>query len=306
MGAPGRRGLSPPAGTAGAPAEGRPATLRHGVILYAGREGSSAIVAHLGRHPQVVVPLFEQLDLYMLEGTMPAEALAQLPMALRRTLRSGRYEPGFFAPEAAGLPAPDPAGRCTLFKWRGWRLDAAVAAALAAEGAGLFLLNRRDLLNLNLSLYFTRHVIGGGVLRHPQFELLSMPAERHDAFRADLRARRFRVEPALLAAEMEGQVESKARILEALRVFAAAGVALRPLWYEDFLAAPLPFLTAMLDALGLPWDAAARESEYVKMSRADLREQVENLAELEAAPEIAALVARWAEVAAGYAALGPG
>lgn len=291
---------------ASAPAEGRPAPMRHGVILYAGREGSSAIVAHLGRHPQVVVPLFEHLDLYMLERAVPAEARGHLPMALRRTLRAGRYEPGFFAPADAGLPPPDPAGWRTLFKWRGWRLDAAVAAALAAEGAGLFLLNRRDLLNLNLSLYFTRHVIGGGVLRHPQFELLSMPAERHDAFRAGLRAQRFRVDPGLLAAEMRGQVQSKARILGAMRDFAAAGVPLRPIWYEDFLAAPLPFLAGMLDALGLGWHPAARESEYVKMSRADLREQVENLAELEAAPEIAALLVRWAEIAAGYAALDGG
>lgn len=278
--------------------------MRHGILLYAGREGSSAIVAHLRRHSQVAVPLFEQLDLYMLEREVPAEAREDLPAALRRTLRSGRYEPGYFAPEAAGLPEPDPAGRRTLFKWRGWRLDPPVAEAMAAEGAGLFLLNRRDILNLNLSLYFTRHVIGGGVLRHPQFEVLAMPAERHDAFRAGLQAVRFRADAGLLAAEMAGQVESKCRILEALRAFAARGVPLVPLWYEDFHAAPRPFLEGMLATLGLPWEDAVRESEYVKTSRADLREQVENRDEIEADPRLRALQAEWATVAAAYAALG--
>jgi hypothetical protein len=280
--------------------------MRHAVILYAGREGSSAIVAHLGRHPQVVVPLFEQLDLYMLEREVPRADREHLPWALRRTLRAGRYAPSWFAPEAAGMPAPDPGGRRSLFKWRGWRLDEAVAEALAAEGAGLFLLNRRDLLNLNLSLYFTRHVIGGGVLRHPQFEILSLPPEQREGYRAGLQRQRFAVDVAALAAEMRGQVASKRRILGAMAGFAARGVRLVPLWYEDFLAAPEPFLAGMLAALDLPWHAAVRESEYVEMSRPDLREQVENLAELEAAPEVRSLLEEWAEVAAGYAVLAPG
>jgi hypothetical protein len=279
--------------------------MRHGVVLYAGREGSSAIVAHLKRHPQVAVPLFEQLDLYMLEREVPREAWEHLPLALRRTLRSGRYAPGFFAPPEAGMPEPDAAGRRTLFKWRGWRLDAPVAEALAAEGAGLFLLNRRDLLNLNLSLYFTRHVIGGGTLRHPQFEILALPPAQRASFRAGLQAQRFTVDPALLAEEMRGQVRSKRRILGALAGFAAQGVPLRPVWYEDFLAAPQPFLVGMLAALGLPWEPAVAESEYVKMSRPDLRPQVENLAEIEGDPVLRGLEAEWAEIAAGYAALGP-
>ncbi len=38
--------------------------MRHAVILFSGREGSSAIVSHLRRHPRIAVPLFEDLDDY--------------------------------------------------------------------------------------------------------------------------------------------------------------------------------------------------------------------------------------------------
>ncbi|MBX9699613.1 MAG: hypothetical protein K2X74_09255, partial [Acetobacteraceae bacterium] len=263
------------------------------MILYSGREGSSALVAHLRRHPRIAVPFFEKLDLYMLEREVPRAAWEHLPLALRRTLRGGRYEPAFFAPAEAGLPEPDAAGRQTVFKWRGWRLDPPVAAALLAEGAGLFLLNRRDLLNLNLSLYLTRHAIGGGVLRHPQFEALALRPDGRAALRAELWETRFAVDVAILAAEMRGQVEAKRATLGAVRDFSARGVPMRPIWYEDFLTTPEPILAGMLAALGQPWDAAVRESEYQKMSRPDLREQVENLPALERSSEIADLLGEW-------------
>jgi hypothetical protein len=279
--------------------------MHHGVVLFSGREGSSALIAHLGRHPQVVVPLFEHLDRYLLEAAVPAADLVHLPLALRRTLRAGRFEPGWFAGEGAGLPAPDAAGRRTLFKWRGWRLDAAVAEALAAEGAGLFLLQRRDLLGLHLSLFFGRHVLGGGArLVHPQFEILHLPPAARPGYLAALQARRFHADVPALVAAMAGQVAAQRARLAALAGFAAHGVALVPIWYEAFLGAPEGVLRDMLAALGLAWDPAVAGCEYVKTMRADLRAQVENRAAVEAAAEIRALEAEWAALCDEFAALG--
>lgn len=275
--------------------------MRHAVVLFSGREGSSAILSHLRRHPRIAVPLFEELDHYMLVQELAPELHCHLPSALRRTFRTGRYEPAFFAP-GSGEELPD-SGRHTAFKWRGWNLEPPVAEAFAAEDAGIFLLNRRDLLNLALSLYFTREVIGGGTLVHPQFLLFRMPLAERPGYLADLRSRHFPVDPEVLARDMRGFIGEKQRVVRAMRVFAAAGVPAWPVWYEDFAREPRPFLAGMLDRLGLDMPPEVLETEYVKVSREDMREQVENLAELEAAPGIREQVERWQETCAMLEAL---
>jgi hypothetical protein len=101
--------------------------MRHAVILFSGREGSSAILSHLRRHPRIAVPLLEELDHYMLAQQVAPELHGHLPAALRRTFRTGRYEPAFFAPGSGG-ELPD-SGRHTAFTWRGWNLEPPVAEA---------------------------------------------------------------------------------------------------------------------------------------------------------------------------------
>jgi len=275
--------------------------MRHAVVLFSGREGSSAILSHLRRHPRIAVPLFEELDHYVLAQQVAPELHGHLPAALRRIFRAGRYEPASFAP-GTGEEMPD-SGRHTAFKWRGWNLEPPVAEAFAAEDAGIFLLNRRDLLNLALSLYFTREVIGGGTQVHPQFLLMDMPPAQRPGYLEDLRTRRFPVDPEALAREMCAFIAGKRSLLSAMRAFAAAGVPAWPIWYEDFAREPGPFLARMLDRLGLDMPPAVLETEYVKVSRADMREQVENLAELEAHPAIREQATRWQETCAMLEAL---
>lgn len=280
--------------------------MRHAVILYAAREGSSAIVSHLRRHPRIAVPVFEQLDHYLVEQEVPPERRRHLAAALRRVFRTGTYSPDFFA-EGSGEEVPDATaaaeGRRVVFKWRGWGLDAAVAEVFAAEGVGVFLLNRRDLLNLGLSLHFTREVVGGGELVHPQFAVVEMPEAERPAYLAALRSRRFRVEPGRLAAEMREHLGAKRAVLDAMAGFAARGIPVRPLWYEEFRDAPEPFLTALLARLGLKLWRQVLRTEYVKVSREDMREQVENPAELEADPAIRGLLEEWARYCAEVEAL---
>jgi hypothetical protein len=279
--------------------------MRHAVILYVAREGSSAITSHLRRHPRIAVPVFEQLDHYLVEQEVPPERRRFLPAALRRVFRSGRYAPDLFA-EGSGEELPAATGaeeRRVVFKWRGWGLDAAVAEVFAAERVGVFLLNRRDLLNLGLSLYYTKEVIGGGRLVHPQFTVVEMPEAERPAYLAALRARRFRVEPGGLAAEMRAHIGAKRGLFGAMAGFAARGIPVRPLWYEEYQAAPEPFLTALLARLGLKLWPQVLRTEYVKVSREDMREQVENPAELEADPEIRRLLEEWGRFCAEVEAL---
>jgi hypothetical protein len=214
--------------------------MRHAVILFSGREGSSAIVSHLRRHPRIAVPIFENLDGYKVEQEVAPERRQHLPAALRRIFRSGRYNPGFFA-EGSGKEIP-PREQRIAFKWRPWCLDALVAGAFAAEDAGVFLLSRRDLLNQSLSLYFTREVIGGGTLVHPQFVYMSMDPEKRPGYLEELRAQRFRVDCGPVRQDMRGLIDAKQAMLEAMRGFVAAGVPVRPIWYE--------LLTGMADP---PW-----------------------------------------------------
>jgi hypothetical protein len=282
--------------------------MRHAVILYAAREGSSAITSHLRRHPRIAVPVFEQLDHYLVQEQVPPERRRHLPAALRRVFRSGRYGPDFFA-AGSGEEAPAATaaeGLRVVFKWRGWGPDAAVAEIFAAEGVGVFLLNRRDLLNLGLSLHFTREVVGGGALVHPQFTVIEMPEAERPAYLAALRARRFRVEPGRLAAELREHIAAKRAVLDAMAGFAARGIPVRPLWYEEFRDAPEPFLTALLARLGLKLWRQVLRTEYVKVSREDMREQVENPAELEADPEIRGLLEEWARFCAEVEAMASG
>ena len=276
--------------------------MRHAVILFSGREGSSAIVSHLRRHPRIAVPLFEDLDDYNVQEQVAPERRQHLTAALRRIFRSGRYKPGFFA-EGSGEDVPLGEQR-TAFKWRAWRLDPPVAEVFAAEDAGVFLLNRRDLLNQNLSLYLTREVIGGGTLVHPQFLYMEMAPEERPGYVEQLRTRRFRVDHGPVERDMREQIDAKRAVLGAMRHFAAAGVPVHPIWYEDFAADARAFLEAVLQRMGLELRPAVLQTEYVKMSREDVRDQVENLEELEARPAIRGLLREWRRTCAEIEALG--
>ena len=57
--------------------------------------------------------------------------------------------------------------------------------------------------------------------------------------------------PDLLAAELRGHIAGKRQVLDAMAAFAARGIPVQPLWYEEYRDAPEPFLTALLARLGL-------------------------------------------------------
>jgi hypothetical protein len=146
-------------------------------------------------------------------------------------------------------------------------------------------------------------VIGGGQLVHPQFLLFRMPAAERPGYLADLRSRCFPVDPGILAQDMRVFSNGQRRVVRAMRNFAAAGVPAWPVCYEDFLQEPRPFLAGMLERLSLDLPPEVLKTEYVKVSREDMREQVGNLAELEAAPAICEQLDRWWETCAMLEAL---
>ncbi|MBX6376409.1 MAG: hypothetical protein IRZ13_19550, partial [Acetobacteraceae bacterium] len=168
--------------------------LRHFALLFSEREGSSAMIDSLGRHPQIVVPFFESLDHYIIREKVPEAQWPALPAVIGRVLRSGRYASSYFA-EAGAEPDEAPTNRHVAFKWRPWGDASRIGPVLAQHGAGAYLLMRRSMLNWCLSLYFTNHVAKQltdiEIHRHPQFQITSMSAEEREAFLQRLRSEVF-------------------------------------------------------------------------------------------------------------------
>lgn len=270
---------------------------RHAVICYNGREGSSPIVWSLSRHPKIRTPLFEELDEANVEAEYGAGAVHRLVRVFARIFAEARYDKAWFDPRDIVDPAR-PADAHVALKWRPWGDPDAVARQFRASGAVPFLLVRRDVLNLMLSLHYTFEILpalGEAHTGHVQFAVVEMGAEERAAYLARLRARRFHVELDRLVRRLSEFVEQKSAFLDRQAAFLAAGLRPETLVYEDFVADKRRFLTRIVERIGLDYVEEMQDSHSPKVNREDMRDQVENIAEIERSSAIRALLARWDE-----------
>ena len=173
-----------------------------------------------------------------------------------------------------------------------------IARQFRTSGATVLLLLRRDILNMQISLYYTFTVLPAlGEIHHGhvQFAVIDMTPDERADYLERLRGRRFHVDPDCFAAQIEEFVDGKSAFLEWRAVFVAAGVPTATIVYEDFLRDKQGFLMAFAQRIGLDWHPEMADSHSPKVNREDMRGQVENIAEIEAAPRIVALLARWDE-----------
>jgi hypothetical protein len=225
---------------------------RNFVILFAGREGSSAIISMMSAQARVHVPVWEDLDPHRLEGG-PDRLLA----VMDQVFAEGRWDGARYARNRLAMRAraPVPAGvRHVGFKWRPWGDAGAVAALFRRHRVVVFLLHRRDVVEKAASSYLTFHAMPAAGMAalgdHPQFRLADMgPGERAAAlaringFRAAVDGRRFRGVLRDCLRQKAGQVA----FAEAL---AGAGVTVVPLDHADFAADRVAVVGGMLRRIG--------------------------------------------------------
>lgn len=261
------------------------------VILYTGREGSSAIIKAFADRQDIIVPVMEDFDPYacadLVEGDVPA--------ILNHMLGTARFSKGadhqVTRPPAGTLPRPPAVG----FKWRIWGDATRIAEVFREHGVVVFELLRHDIVNLALSLYLTNFVLPLEQLcrfpeiihdPNPQFRTRWLERAAQEEVIKFIRSREFAVDLHKFIKLMEGYAAGRQHIrTKYVDVFRAAGLEVHTSFYEDFLTNPTMFLSRMAELLSIKIDPN-REPYYRKVARDDIRTQVTNLSELETSREV--------------------
>jgi len=278
---------------------------RNFILMFQGKEGSSAYVSHLGNHPRISVPLFEELERHKLRKTFrDADALApNLPGIVARIFETGSFDPAFLDASAPQPVTTRPAGTdVTGFKWRIWIPPEALIDRLRAHDVMLLNIQRTDFTDLMFSVYTTyvakqeNPVLAEGGGDALQFRLAKAGPEERAAIEAELAALRFTVDPEKLWPLVARRLRGYRKRLEKLRVFAGAGIPIHNISYEEFVADPETSLRGTLAALGLEFHPGVLKTRYKKVLRSDPRDLALNADEIQAMPEFADYREKWDRV----------
>ena len=116
--------------------------MRHNfVILFTGHEGSSPLVSMLRKHPQIAMPVFEDLDLPNFSQHFERGRVADV---IEHYLSTGSYPTDIAAVNARDPDSPGPQ-RSIGFKWRGFSAPGVVEVLLRTN-AVVFMLMRTNVL----------------------------------------------------------------------------------------------------------------------------------------------------------------
>lgn len=247
------------------------------VIIYSGRTGSSPVVNILARQPGICVPVFENLD----RRFIGADRTGEIPGILDQVFATGAL-PGANLPEH--LPR-FPAGETPAsigFKWRPFGDWAKVCEVLRARDVTLFVLTRRDFVELASSLYITSH---GNKLqsevkieKHPQFGLAigARAAVEREAIER-LQTMTFPVRPRLLYQVMHHQADMRGRLLDLAADAHQRGVRVRSILYEDFTADNAGFIRGLLAEIGMPAGEIDTTTAFEKVMKVPAKSRLKRL-----------------------------
>jgi hypothetical protein len=259
---------------------------RHFVILYCGREGSSAIIKAFANGTDVATPVTEEFDRYQCAGVDENK----VPTILRHMLATARFSTNVDRafdqlPTTVSPPAP-----AVGFKWRIWGAPENIAEVLRDYDVVVFELLRSDIVNLALSLYLTTHVLPfqknhrfAKIFEdpNPQFRIRWLAKDDQEEVIRFIRSREFAVDLKQLVPIMEEYVASRQQLRQRyVALFKTCRLDVHTLYYEDFLANASDFLSRMAGNIGTTIDPK-QDLFYPKVSRDDIRTQITNLTELE-------------------------
>lgn len=278
------------------------------VIIYSGRTGSSPIVNILARQPGVCVPVFENLDRRFIGEARAGE----IPGILDQVLATGTLE-GVLDETTLPEHMPRfPAGETPQsigFKWRPFGDWAKTCEVLRARDVTLFVLTRRDFVELASSLYITSH---GNSLqsevkinKHPQFGLAigARAAVEREAIER-LQTMTFPVRPRLLYRVMHHQANMRSRLLDLATEAHRHGVRVRSILYEDFTADNAGFIRGMLGELGLPAGDLDTTSSFEKVMKVPAKSRLDHLGPWLLLPPLRLQMLRYGQAGRALADLG--
>lgn len=257
---------------------------RNFIILYTSREGSSAIVNALSTHPDIAVPLFEEFDEFWLKkfdlNVDIADEIDHV-LATNQFRLDHDYGRQRFLGDAAGGDGSD--AESIGFKWR-WHGDMdRIAKVLKKHDVTLFLLFRRDLLELTCSQYYTRTLKKPDSeknLGHVQFELAAMNEEDRAKRRAEIDQQTVPMNLLKFYMVMGWRVRHAIRNRWYAKSMERRGVPTQTIYYEDFLREPGRFFADFLTEIEMPdtpgFDPSSANT-FVKTSNVPATERVEKL-----------------------------
>jgi hypothetical protein len=247
------------------------------VIIYSGRTGSSPIVNILARQPGICVPVFENLD----RRFVGAARVDEIPAILDRVLTTGELEGARLPEHLPRFPAEETPSSIG-FKWRPFGDWAKTCEVFRRHDVMLFVLTRRDFVELASSLYITSH---GNALQsevkistHPQFGLAigaRAAAEREAIER--LQNMTFPARPRLLYRVMRHQADMRRRLLDLAADAHRLGVPVRSILYEDFTADNAGFIRGLLAEIGLPAASVDTSTVFEKVMKVPAKSRLDRL-----------------------------
>lgn len=247
------------------------------IIMYSGREGSSAIVSMLSAQNGVHVPLFEDLDPHNTEKT---GLYSDLPVVVNDVFQTGELLDA--DRHRALYPHTYDKGDVIGFKIRLFHPVEDIAPVLVANHVTVFVLSRRNFVELVSSHYFninrplTENLASGAF---PQFKLSVMDESARRAALAELDAISVKPRFKKFLAIASNVAKSRTRITNYARELARSGVPVVPIYYEDFLADRVRFIARMLADIGFPQDwPVVDTTKFVKVLQSPARKKLRGVA----------------------------
>lgn len=225
------------------------------VILFHAREGSTAIVDALSRHPMISVPILEELDRFWIKKFYQDRNL-NLPAVMHKLFSENRFELGddwgfknFISEDKRGRDMPS-----VGFKWRPHGPLNAIARTFVENDVAVFLLTRRELPELAASLAISakaaqeKDTVGAG---HAQFVFSQMSPDEQASYRAKLERTTYQIKPFALQHIMARRCYHAFRLRNVAQRFARHGVPVHSLYYEDFAQNPDQFFAGLCAEIGV-------------------------------------------------------
>lgn len=247
------------------------------IILYNGREGSSAIVSMLSAQKSVHVPLFEDLDRYTFSVTNPDD---QVSVVMDQVFRTGQFpikRSHFWLYPSEWQP-----GDVIGFKFRPNIPAEELANVLRANNARVFVLSRRDFMELLSSNYVNVRWSENAVAENnqfPQFKISQMNEKDRAVALKEFDNLRMPVNLASFRTISRKLVRSRSRFVGIARELSRLGIEVIPIYYEDFVRDRKKFIQSILTALGFPDDWPVKDqTKLVKVMQTPARKKLRGLA----------------------------
>lgn len=273
------------------------------IIVFYAREGSSSIIEKLASNPAITVPLFEDLDWYLLKD-LPEDNVAPL---VDRIFKSGDFhlsrDIGNSLPSGPFLEFENSVSSIG-FKWRIWGSPSELSRVLSENEVVVFHLVRDDIFSYAASSYISSVVIPNSEMgkrigiqpgEHPQFAVSMLADAERKEFQKWYSSLRFNVEIDRFN-EIALEYISRKEFVEEkyISTFRKSGIECHTLSYEEFLSDPNRFLINFCRIIGVEYVPNSSEV-FKKVASGNVNNQIENIKEIISDPTFSSMKSHYTE-----------